>query len=82
MNAGRDDVDRAASALASRLPWPLAVLGRLAYNYRWSWLPDGPEVFRSIDSRRWRLCGGNPISRTSRPGRVAGLRSSGSSRAA
>jgi starch phosphorylase len=61
MNAGRDDVDRAASALASRLPWPLAVLGRLAYNYRWSWLPDGPEVFRSIDSRRWRLCGGNPV---------------------
>ena len=40
MLPGREDIERAASALASRLPWPLGVFGRLAYNYRWSWLPD------------------------------------------
>jgi starch phosphorylase len=52
---------RAASALTSRLPWPLGVLARLAYNYRWSWLPDGPEVFRDVDPERWRACGWNPV---------------------
>ena len=61
MIAGREDAERAASALASRLPWPLGVLGRLAYNYRWAWLPDGPEIFRLVDPVRWRLCGGNPV---------------------
>jgi starch phosphorylase len=61
VTAGREDTDRAASALASRLPWPLGVLGRLAYNYRWSWLPDGPDIFRQVDARRWRLCGANPV---------------------
>jgi starch phosphorylase len=59
--AGRADIDRAASALASRLPWTLAPLARIAYNYRWSWVPDGPKVFRDIDSRRWRECNGNPV---------------------
>jgi starch phosphorylase len=59
--AGREDTERAASALASRLPWPLGVLGRLAYNYRWSWLPDGPELFRQVDPHRWRMCGSNPV---------------------
>jgi starch phosphorylase len=58
---GGDDIERAASALASRLPWPLAVLARLAYNYRWAWLPDGPEVFRLVDPDRWRECSGNPV---------------------
>ena len=61
MDPGRDDIERAASALASRLPWPLAVLARLAYNYRWAWLADGPDVFRAVDPRRWRMCGGNPV---------------------
>lgn len=37
------------------------MLGRLAYNYRWAWLPDGPEIFRLVDPVRWRLCGGNPV---------------------
>ncbi len=52
---------RAASALASRLPWPLAVLARLAYNYRWAWLPDGPDVFNDVDPARWAACGRNPV---------------------
>jgi glycogen phosphorylase len=61
MYAGRADIDRAASALAARLPWTLAPLARIAYNYRWAWLPDGPAIFREIDPRRWRLCNANPV---------------------
>lgn len=52
---------RAAGALSSRLPWPLGVLARLAYNYRWSWLPDGPEIFHDVDPDRWHACGRNPV---------------------
>jgi starch phosphorylase len=59
--AGRADIDRAASALASRLPWTLAPLARIAYNYRWSWHPDGPMLFRELDRRRWRECNANPV---------------------
>jgi starch phosphorylase len=61
MSAGAEDIVRAASALTSRLPWPLGVLARLAYNYRWVWLPDGPDVFRAVDPARWRACGRNPV---------------------
>jgi starch phosphorylase len=61
MSAGSEDTVRAASALASRLPWPLAVLARLAYNYRWAWLADGPDVFNDVDPARWTACGRNPV---------------------
>src|SRR5688572_19316965 len=61
MTGGADDMVRAASALSSRLPWPLAVLARLAYNYRWAWLPDGPDVFCDVDPARWAACGRNPV---------------------
>ena len=59
--SGRPDIDRAADGLASRLPDALAVFARLAYNYRWAWMPDGPDVFRAIDPDRWRTCSGNPV---------------------
>jgi starch phosphorylase len=58
---GALDVERAATELESRLPGALAPLARLAYNYRWSWLPDGAELFRSIDPQRWELCLHNPV---------------------
>src|SRR3954453_19581774 len=58
---GTDDLRHAADDLASRLPEPLAPLARLAYNYRWAWLPGGSDLFRCIDDRRWRLVGGNPV---------------------
>ncbi|HEV2777147.1 MAG TPA: alpha-glucan family phosphorylase [Solirubrobacteraceae bacterium] len=61
MSAGADDVVRAASALSSRLPWPLGVLARLAYNYRWAWLADGPDLFCDVDPARWSACGRNPV---------------------
>ena len=61
MLPGREDIDRAAEALASRVPPPLHPLARAAYNLRWSWTPGGAESFRAIDPQRWELCGENPI---------------------
>jgi starch phosphorylase len=61
MNDGREDVKRAAEDLAERLPDALAPLARLAYNYRWSWLPGGPEVFSAIDPGRFALANQNPV---------------------
>ena len=61
MERGEQDIARAAADLASRVPEPLAALARIAYNYCWSWLPDGPDVFGSVDPHRWELCGENPV---------------------
>jgi starch phosphorylase len=61
VQAGRRDLERAAAALASRLPEPLAVFARLAYNYRWSWVSDGADVFRAIDPERWERVAENPV---------------------
>ncbi len=58
---GRDDLCRAADELAERIPARLAPLARLAYNYRWSWLPGGPELFAAIDRERFELCLQNPV---------------------
>src|SRR3954452_19799068 len=61
MGRGEADVRLAADALAARMPAPLAPLARIAFNYRWSWLPGGPELFESIAPHRWHLCGHNPV---------------------
>jgi glycogen phosphorylase len=61
MNDGREDVRRAAEDLAGRLPDALAPLARLAYNYRWSWLPGGPELFRAVDAERFAIANQNPV---------------------
>lgn len=61
MNDGREDIRRAAGDLAERLPETLGPLARLAYNYRWSWLPGGPEVFRALDAERFALDNQNPV---------------------
>jgi starch phosphorylase len=58
---GREDLARAAGELADRVPEPLAPLARLAYNYRWSWLPGGPELFRRVDAERFERCLQNPV---------------------
>jgi glycogen phosphorylase len=75
VNAGSPDIAAAAAALRSRLPEPLAPLADLAYNYRWSWTPGGPELLASIDPRRWELCLGNPVRLLSEvpPARLAEL---------
>src|SRR4051794_12022486 len=61
VQAGSRDLERAADALATRLPEPLGVLARIAYNYRWAWDPDGPDVFRSVDPDRWDRVAENPV---------------------
>jgi glycogen phosphorylase len=61
VHAGSSDLQAAAAALSSRLPEPLAPLAAIAYNYRWSWTPGGPELFASLDERRWDLCAANPV---------------------
>ncbi|MGH2874614.1 MAG: alpha-glucan family phosphorylase [Solirubrobacteraceae bacterium] len=58
---GRGDVERAAADLAERLPPALGPLARLAYNYRWSWAPGGPELFRAVDAARFEACCQNPV---------------------
>jgi glycogen phosphorylase len=61
VQAGSSDLRAAAAALRSRLPVPLGALADIAYNYRWSWTPGGPELLSSVDPRRWELCLGNPV---------------------
>ena len=59
--AGARELERRVKALAERLPPPLGVFARLAFNYRWSWALDGRDLFRAIDSHRWLVCGENPV---------------------
>ncbi len=59
---GARDVARAAAGLAERLPERLWPLSRVAYNYRWSWVPGGEELFRDLDPLRFERARGNPVS--------------------
>src|SRR5947209_20257620 len=58
---GRAQLGRRAQELAGRLPAELGTFARLAFNYRWSWMPGGPELFRELDPARFELCGQNPV---------------------
>jgi starch phosphorylase len=58
---GAAQVSAAAEQLAERLPEPLRPLADLAYNYRWSWDPDGPATFAAIDPERWSQVDANPV---------------------
>ncbi len=42
------------------LPATLKPLEKLAWNYWWSWAPDGPEIFRDLDPSLWQQCEQNP----------------------
>src|SRR6266852_526937 len=42
------------------LPPNLQPLERLAWNYWWSWAPDGAETFRDLDAEVWEQCQHNP----------------------
>jgi starch phosphorylase len=59
--AGAADIAERAAELAEQLPAGLEPLAHVAYNLRWSWLPDGESVFREIDPRRWQLANANPV---------------------
>jgi starch phosphorylase len=58
---GGADLDARVSVLAERLTEGLRPLARVAYNYRWAWAEDGPEVFRDVNPHRWALSGQNPV---------------------
>ena len=58
---GAADIELAVEELEARIPAPVAPLAWLAYNYRWSWLRGGPELFASIDRERFELCLQNPV---------------------
>ena len=51
VNDGISDLARASASSPSGCPTPLAPLARLAYNYRWSWLPGAPGAV-SLDRPR------------------------------
>src|SRR5437660_3454357 len=42
------------------LPRTLQPLESLAWNFWWSWAPDGAEVFRDLDPGLWQQCEQNP----------------------
>lgn len=58
---GAAELARAVERLARRLPEPLQPLARLAYNFRWSWTPDGRELFRELGAHRFALVDDNPV---------------------
>jgi starch phosphorylase len=43
------------------LPAPIAVLGDLASNLRWSWHPPTCDLFASLDPERWQQAGRDPV---------------------
>jgi starch phosphorylase len=45
----------------SALPEPLAPLGDLVMNLRWSWHPESHELFRTVDPETWDAVGHDPV---------------------
>jgi starch phosphorylase len=43
------------------LPEPLAALGALATNLRWTWHPPTQDLFASVDPQVWNEVGGDPL---------------------
>src|SRR5262249_38129770 len=58
---GASDLVLRRDLLAERLTPGLQPLASVAYNYAWSWDPDGPSVFRDINPHRWELSGESPV---------------------
>jgi starch phosphorylase len=55
-----EEVERRKAPRERALPEPLRALGRLAWNYWWSWAADGAAVFRDLDPGVWEECEHNP----------------------
>src|SRR6266576_837608 len=54
------EIERSTAARGRELPPNLQPLERLAWNYWWSWAPDGAETFRDLDAEVWEQCEHNP----------------------
>src|SRR5512143_371777 len=61
MPTARSGGTAAQQMLTERLPDALRPLGRLAFNFWWSWQPDGEALWRSIDPAAWDACDRNPV---------------------
>ena len=59
--AGASDTTRAAELLAARLPDPLEVFARLAYDFACFWTSEGRSLFASVDPHTWERTGRNPV---------------------
>ena len=57
---GRRDLERVIGEVAERLPESMQSLASLAFNFRWSWMVGGGDLFHDIDPDAWRRSGGNP----------------------
>lgn len=55
-----EEIERRGAPRERNLPEPLRALGRLAWNYWWSWAADGAAVFRDLDPAVWEECEHNP----------------------
>ncbi|BDG01223.1 alpha-glucan family phosphorylase [Anaeromyxobacter oryzae] len=52
---------RAQDVLADQLPAPIRRLADIAFDYGWSWRPEGEALWRSVDPELWDACGRNPV---------------------
>jgi glycogen phosphorylase len=59
--AGTAEIQARIAELEGELSDALKPLARVAYNYAWSWHPDGDGVFREINPLRWATTGRNPV---------------------
>src|SRR6266404_700738 len=50
------EIAPSSAARERELPPNLQPLERLAWNYWWSWAPDGAETFRDLDAEVWEQC--------------------------
>ena len=55
-----DEINRTRDSPRREFPETLKSLDRLAWNYWWSWAPDGIATFRDLDPEIWQQCEHNP----------------------
>ena len=55
-----DEIEQRVELRERKLPESLESLGRLAWNYWWSWTGGGTSVFRDLDPSVWEECEHNP----------------------
>ncbi len=55
-----NEIQPPAETRRRELPPPLKPLEAVAWNYWWSWAPDGVELFRDLDPGIWEQCDRNP----------------------
>lgn len=56
----RENSFRESFGFDLKLPENLSALDELSWNFCWSWLPEGTDVFREIDPSIWDECEQNP----------------------